>query len=120
MIRDNLRCINKMCKYCLEEKCIQPWYTIVGTGPCKDHVIDKEQPQDLYGSIFGTGTEVNNLKKALDIVLDEKDCINNLVSNLTMEEIERLKLLEQQTAICEIENTLRRLIKIRAEAREVV
>lgn len=120
MIRNNLRCINKMCKYCLEEKCIQPWYTIVGARLCKDHVIDKEQPQDLYGTIFSTGTEVNNLEKALDIVLDEKDCIDNLVNNLTMEEVERLKLLEQQTAVYEIENALRRLIKIRAQAQEIV
>lgn len=105
MIRDNLRCINKMYKYCFEEKRIQPWYTIVGTGPCKDHV---------------TGAEANNLKKVLDIVLDEKDRINNLVSNLTMEEIERLNLLEQQAIICEIENALWRLVKIKVHIRDAV
>jgi len=88
-----------------EEKRIQPWYTIVGTGLCKDRV---------------TGAEADNLKKALNIVLDEKDRINNLVNNLTMEEIERLNLLEQQAIICEIENALWRLVKIKVPIRDAV
>lgn len=67
---------------------------------------------------YQTWEEVNNLKKALNIVLDEKDCINNLVSNLTMEEIERLNLLEQQAIICEIENALWRLVKIKVHIRD--
>jgi len=69
---------------------------------------------------YQTGEEVNNLKKVLDIVLDEKDCINNLVSNLTMEEIERLNLLEQHAIICEIENALWRLVKIKLYIRDAV
>ncbi len=69
---------------------------------------------------YQTWEEVNNLKKALDIVLDEKDCINNLVSILTMEEIERLNLLEQQAIICEIENALWRLVKIKSHIRDAV
>lgn len=69
---------------------------------------------------YQTGEEVNNLKKALDIVLDEKECINNLLRNLTMEEIERLNLFEQHAIICEIENALWRLVKIKVHIRDAV